>query len=51
MIYINERITSKVPGDTSLFISFSNLNGDAFQDVLSTIRNCEVANFSKKTKE
>lgn len=51
MIYINERITSKVPGDTSLFISFNNLNPDVFQDVLSTIRNCEVANFSKKTKE
>lgn len=43
---IEERITKKVPGETSLFLSF-NYN----TDYLNIIKQCEGAHFDKKTKE
>ena len=44
MIYINEEISKKIPGNTSLFVSF-NYNAD----VVNVLKNCEVANYDKKT--
>lgn len=43
---IEERITKKVPGETSLFLSFAYNT-----DYLNIIKQCEGAHFDKKTKE
>lgn len=46
MIRIEERITSKIPGDTSLFISF------IYKPIIvEIIKQCNVANYNKKTLE
>ena len=46
MIKIEERITSKIPGDTSLFISFT------YKPIIvEIIKQCNVANYNKKTLE
>ena len=46
MIKIEERVTKKVPGETSLFVSF-NYN----PEYLNIIKQCESPYFDKKTKE
>lgn len=46
MIKIEERITSKIPGDTSLFITFT------YKPIIvEIIKQCNVANYNKKTLE
>ena len=46
MIYIEERVTSKLPGLTSLFIKF---NYD--KDIIGLLKNCLVYHYDKNTKE
>ena len=46
MIKIEERITKKVPGETSLFVSF-NYN----TEYLNIMKQCEGSHFDKKSKE
>ena len=45
MIIISEDVTKKVPGETSLFISF-----DYKQEYVDLMRQCDGANFDKKNK-
>lgn len=44
MIKIQENICNKLPGITSLFISFS-----YNKDIINLIKNCDGYNFNKKT--
>ena len=44
MIYIEEKTSNKIPGGTSLFVSF-NYN----PDVIEIVKQCTVANYDKKT--
>lgn len=46
MIKIKENVCAKVPGITSLFISFS-----YNKEIINLIKNCDVYNFDKKTLE
>ena len=46
MIQVEERMSNRVPGITSLFISF-----DYNQDVVNLMKEFEVYDFNKKTKE
>ena len=46
MIHIEERVTSKVPGITSVFVSF-----DYNKEIVDEMKQIPCYNFSKRTKE
>ena len=46
MINIEERISNKIPGGTSLFVSFQ-----YNQNIIDIIKGCDTANYNKKTHE